>query len=96
LIQPKPVYLNGVRIGDAGTWFEVAAVGHLALTSKYRTPDFSFQDQGRWYPTELQAGYFSATLCRRTSLLFADTTGTLFPGAAESIVKHEPSIPQAC
>lgn len=24
MIPPKPVYLNGVRIGDAATWFDVA------------------------------------------------------------------------
>ena len=26
LISPKPVYLNGVPIGDAATWFEVAQI----------------------------------------------------------------------
>ena len=26
MIPLKPVYLNGVRIGDAATWFEVAEI----------------------------------------------------------------------
>jgi hypothetical protein len=26
LIRAKPVYLNGVRIADASTWFEVAEI----------------------------------------------------------------------
>jgi hypothetical protein len=26
LISAKPVYLNGVRIADASTWFEVAEI----------------------------------------------------------------------
>jgi hypothetical protein len=26
LIPPKPLYLNGVRIADASTWFEVAEI----------------------------------------------------------------------
>jgi len=38
LIPAKPVYLNGVRIADASTWFEVAEivsrVTGISFTSK--------------------------------------------------------------